>query len=113
MGIFSRTPSIDARDAARRLAAKEVVLLDVREHAEWRAGHIHGALHLPLAQLRRDLQRVPTGRTVVTVCASGSRSRSAARALARAGYDALNLSGGMSAWLRAGLPLDGKPARRR
>ena len=51
------------------------------------------------------MSKLPAGKTIVTVCASGHRSAAAARTLTRAGHDVLNLHGGMSAWTRAGLPL--------
>lgn len=89
-------------------------LLDVREHDEWTAGHIDGAVHIPLDQLSDRREEVPDDRTVVCLCRSGSRSEQAARSLARSGYSADNLDGGMQAWSEAGLPLiadDGAPPR--
>jgi rhodanese-related sulfurtransferase len=105
MGLFTRTRPIDAGSAADLLAARSVVVLDVREPAEWKTGHIQGALHIPLAQLANRLPQLPSGKTIVTVCRSGHRSAVAARTLTRAGHDVLNLRGGMNAWARAGLPL--------
>ncbi|HEV8535485.1 MAG TPA: rhodanese-like domain-containing protein [Candidatus Limnocylindria bacterium] len=86
----------------------ELLLLDVREQDEWDAGHIDGAQHIPLGQLAGKLGEVPTGRPLVTVCRSGSRSDRAAKALKQSGYDAQNLEGGVTAWSRAGLPLVAK-----
>ncbi|MFN2519858.1 MAG: rhodanese-like domain-containing protein [Candidatus Limnocylindria bacterium] len=82
-------------------------LLDVREDAEWAAGHIEGAQHIPLGQLGARLGEVPPGVTVVAVCRTGHRSDFAAGGLRRLGRDALNLDGGVAAWQRAGLPLVG------
>ena len=50
---------------------------------------------------------VPSNRTVITVCRSGARSARAAALLTRDGRDVVNLSGGMHAWARAGLPVVG------
>jgi rhodanese-related sulfurtransferase len=111
MGLFTRTRPIDAGSAADLLAARSVVVIDVREPAEWKTGHIQGALHIPLAQLSSRLPQLPSGKTILTVCRSGHRSAVAARALARAGHDVLNLRGGMNAWARAGLPLSSNNAR--
>jgi rhodanese-related sulfurtransferase len=111
MGLFTRTRPIDAGGAADLLAARSVVVLDVREHAEWKTGHIQGAIHVPLAQLQSRLPQLPSGKTIVTVCRSGHRSALAARTLTRAGHDVLNLRGGMNAWARAGLPLSSRKAR--
>lgn len=82
----------------------EVQLLDVREPAEWSAGHIDSAVHVPMHQLAAAQDRLATDRTIVCVCRSGNRSAAVAEALRRAGYDAVNLLGGMHAWAAGGLP---------
>ena len=81
----------------------EVQLLDVREVPEWVAGHIEGAVHVPMHQLNAAQDQLSTDRTIVCVCRSGQRSAAVAQALSRAGYDAVNLLGGMHAWHLAGL----------
>jgi rhodanese-related sulfurtransferase len=103
--LFSRTATIDARTAADRIAAGSVIVVDVRQQAEWKTGHIEGALHIPLTQLSNQQHQLPSDKTIVTVCRSGHRSALAARTLARTGHDVLNLSGGMNARVTAGLPL--------
>ena len=95
---------------AHRLVADGAVLVDVREHDEWQAGHAPGALHVPLASL--NLDDVPSDAVIVAVCRSGARSKRAVAALHRAGRRAHNLAGGMHAWHRAGLGVvrdDGTP----
>jgi|SRR5579864_1655287 len=109
MGLFTRAAHVDAGSVAEQLANRSVLVIDVRQPAEWRSGHIRGSLNLPLTQLASRLHRIPNDKTIVTVCASGHRSALAARILTRAGYQAENLKGGMHAWTRAGLPLN--PAR--
>jgi rhodanese-related sulfurtransferase len=89
-------------------------LLDVREDDEWQAGHIDGAQHIPLGQLAGRIAELPTGRSIVAVCRSGSRSAAAVRGLRQMGYAAENLDGGVTAWSKAGLPLvdaAGRPGR--
>lgn len=86
-------------------ARDRVVLVDVREDHEWSAGHIEGALHIPLGRLAEELAGLPKDRTVVTVCRTGPRSERGARTLAEAGYDADFLAGGVTAWASAGQPL--------
>lgn len=105
MGLFSRTKSTTAGDVAERLAARSVVVIDVREPSEWRRGHIQGSHHVPLARLAGALPQLPAGKAIVTVCASGHRSAAAARTLERAGYSVENFQFGIRAWSRAGLPL--------
>jgi len=102
---FTRTPAINVIDAADLLRAQGAVVVDVRQHAELRTGHIQDAIHIPLTQLPKRLHQLPHGMTIITVCRSGHRSALAARTLTRAGHNVLNLRGGMSAWTRAGLPL--------
>jgi rhodanese-related sulfurtransferase len=80
-------------------------LLDVREPEEYRQGHIAGSKLIPLGQLQQRLPELPRDREIICVCHSGSRSSSATRALASAGYSAVNLRGGMLGWSRAGLPV--------
>jgi rhodanese-related sulfurtransferase len=92
----------------------EFQLLDVREDDEWTAGHIDGALHIPLGQLAARLDELPKERTIVAVCRSGGRSEAAVRGLRKLGYEAENLEGGVNAWDRAKLPLvdgSGGPGR--
>lgn len=107
---MTESHEVTPAEAARLLEGGEAVLLDVREDDEWAAGHAGAATHIPLGLLRAD--SVPQGRVVVAVCRSGSRSDQAAQALRTAGFDARNLTGGMQAWQRAGLPVlrdDGQP----
>lgn len=98
---FAKVPSVDAA-TARDLVRDGAVLLDVRENNEWNAGHAPQAAHLPLGRVGEASKKVRKGKRVVVMCRSGSRSRSATKALIGMGYDALNLSGGLGAWARAG-----------
>ena len=113
MRLFTRTAYVDAATVAEQLADRSVAVIDVRQPAEWRSGHIHGSLNLPLTQLATRLQGLPNDKTIITVCASGHRSALAARTLQRAGYQAENLKGGMRAWSRAGLPVHSARGARR
>ncbi|MFH9347638.1 rhodanese-like domain-containing protein [Kitasatospora sp. NPDC017646] len=99
-----QTSPARARELAR---AGTAVLLDVREAAEFSAGHAPGALHLPLIALAAgvELPPVATGRTVLAICRSGNRSRRAAELLAARGVEVLNVTGGMGGWAQAGLPI--------
>ncbi len=106
--IFSKPYGTVSPTQAAALAGGGTVLLDVREPHEWQAGHAPRARHIPLSQLPRRAAEVPKGRAVVTVCRSGSRSARAATMLAGEGREVSNLSGGMHAWARAGLPVVAK-----
>jgi len=89
-------------DRALELVAGGATLVDVRESGEWKSGHAPRAVHIPLGQIDSGARRLPKGLPVVVVCASGMRSRTAAKHLRGLGYDAASLSGGMPAWQRAG-----------
>ena len=106
MGLFARIPSVEPEQAAERLRNREVVVVDVRLRHEWKAGRIRGAVHLPLHELSAAVGGMPRDRTLITVCRSGHRSAAAARMLKRAGFEVENLRGGMTRWVRAGLPLE-------
>jgi rhodanese-related sulfurtransferase len=80
-------------------------LLDVREDDEWDAGHVPGALHIPLGELGARYTEIERDRPLFVICRSGNRSGHAAHALAGAGWDARNVSDGMMGWQAAGLPM--------
>ena len=77
-------------------------LLDVRENSEWKSGHAPGAVHVALGNIDQAPRRLRQGRPVVVMCATGMRSRTAAKHLRGLGWDAASLSGGIGAWQRAG-----------
>jgi glyoxylase-like metal-dependent hydrolase (beta-lactamase superfamily II)/rhodanese-related sulfurtransferase len=84
---------------------RDVVVVDVREPSEWREGHVEGALHLPMLEVVKRLEELPAGRPKAVMCAGGLRSSTVVSALERHGVrDCLNVTGGMAAWLKAGLP---------
>ena len=89
-------------DRALDLVRGGASLLDVRESSEWRSGQAPGAIHVALGDIDKAPRRLPRGRPVVVMCASGMRSRTAAKHLRGLGYDAASLSGGLGAWQRAG-----------
>ncbi len=80
-------------------------LLDVRAATEFNAEHIEGAKHRFLGTLPRSLDRLACDRPVVVQCKAGGRSPIAASLLQRAGFNVLDMQGGLDAWKRAGLPV--------
>lgn len=86
---------------ARRAVGDPVVVMDVRSAEEFEAGHIDGAIHVPLADIEADPTRLPLDRPLVTACGrGGGRSEGAAAALAAAGArDVGFLEGGTLGWL--------------
>jgi rhodanese-related sulfurtransferase len=97
---------LDPAAAAERLAVGEAVALDVRELDEWTAGRIAGSVHIPVGELVVRQDEIPDDLPILAVCRTGGRSAWATEMLARAGYEAANLAGGLKAWDAAGLPLE-------
>lgn len=81
------------------------VVLDVREDDEWAAGHIQGAVHVPLAGVPVHLGELPEAEPLIVICRSGGRSAQATAYLLGQGIEAVNLDGGMRAWAQAGRPM--------
>src|SRR3954465_16047643 len=75
-----------------------VILLDVREEDEWQRGHAPGAQHIPMGQIPSRINEIAAGAKLFVVCHLGGRSQRVAQYLARNGYTAVNVSGGMQAW---------------
>src|SRR5215469_1365417 len=83
----------------------EAWLLDVREYDEWAAGHAPDATHIPLGQLGAHTAEIPQDQQIYVICRSGGRSARAAQALNGAGWQAVNVAGGMQDWAAAGRPM--------
>lgn len=82
-------------------------LVDVRSAGEFQLGHLPKAINIPLNQLQRRLDDLPTGKPIIVVCASGNRSRTGAKVIARSGReDVYNLQGGTNAWVQSGYPIE-------
>jgi len=102
-----RVPQITVYDLAEWLEERrDVVVIDVREPSEWREGHIASALHLPMLEAQGRLAEIPPDRPKAVLCAGGLRSSTVISALKRHGITGWhNVTGGMSAWTKAGQPV--------
>jgi rhodanese-related sulfurtransferase len=89
-------------DDAHGMVESGALLLDVREQDEWDAGHAPDAQFIPLGEVSVRVGELPRDRRIVVVCRSGARSDRAAQFLADQGLDAVNVSGGMRAWVASG-----------
>ncbi|MEW6282763.1 MAG: rhodanese-like domain-containing protein, partial [Candidatus Eremiobacterota bacterium] len=91
---------------ARLTGPEPPVVVDVRSPQEYRSGHLEGSRNIPLTELPRRWQEVPSDRPVVIHCQSGYRSGMAASLLAHHGLTChTDMIGGIAAWQQAGLPL--------
>lgn len=79
-------------------------LVDVREKNEFAAGHIKGALNLPLSNLENTYGQLPQDTRIVLYCNSGSRSNTAAELLVQRGYSKIENMEGFTDWVKKGLP---------
>ncbi|HEU4562331.1 MAG TPA: MBL fold metallo-hydrolase [Longimicrobium sp.] len=91
---------------ARRVAGA-VEIIDVRNPSEFEAGHIPGAVNLPLGRLPERLGEIPRGRPLVVHCQSGARASVAIGLLQARGFDEVaHLTGDFSQWSAAGRPVE-------
>jgi rhodanese-related sulfurtransferase len=99
---------LSAPELAERLEQGKVVLLDVRPEAEYRAGHIAGALSAPLERLESIAPELPKRREVVAYCRGPYcvYADDAVRLLRARGMRARRLDVGFPEWRRAGLPVE-------
>ncbi|MEX1182312.1 MAG: metalloregulator ArsR/SmtB family transcription factor [Gemmatimonadota bacterium] len=98
---------IDSVELLRRLEAGEVTLLDVRPPDEYRAGHIPGAVSMPVKELERRLAEIPQDRPVIAYC-RGPFCVFAVEAVERLrqhGYAARRMEHGIGEWRLAGQPV--------
>lgn len=108
LGDRSQLDVMSRAELKRRLSRRDVVVLDVRPAVEYEAGHIAGALSVPIDELRRRLRELPEDTDVVAYCRGPFcvYADDAVRALSRAGFHAARLEDGFPEWARARLPVE-------
>lgn len=103
-----RGRSISILQATQLINQDKGVVVDVREPAEFSAGHLRDAKNIPLGELSKRMGELDKfkSKTVIVMCQSGNRSAGAAAQLKKAGFsDAFSLEGGIAAWQAQGLPV--------
>jgi rhodanese-related sulfurtransferase len=101
-------PEIDVQTlAAERAAGCRV--FDVREPFEYEEARIPGTTLIPMAEVPEEIEQFEGTDTVYLICRTGSRSSKAVEFLRRNGIDAVNVSGGLVAWIEADLPIESGP----
>jgi rhodanese-related sulfurtransferase len=101
--------SITVQEAWERVKAPKTtaMIIDVRETWEFQQGHARGARNIPLSQLGKRLNEVPSDRDILLMCRSGHRSLQAAKYLQQQSLErVVNVSGGMSSWGMHHLPIE-------
>jgi len=99
--MSDRTPEISVEELAVAVQQGKTVV-DVREPGEYEAGHVPGAVLIPMGQLPSRVGELEPSDAVYVVCASGNRSASMTDFLTTAGFDAYSVAGGTSGWVRSG-----------
>lgn len=100
---------IGTLEATRLLNQGGTLVLDVRETAEYAAGHLPRARNIPLKELPQRIAEIAKykEKPVLVACRSGARAGAATRALKHAGFTSVYLlKGGMGAWEQASLPVE-------
>ena len=100
---LAKTEQVSVDELAARIADRaEGQTVDVRRPGEWAAGHIAGAVHIPLAELGLRAGEIDSSRPVHVICAGGFRSSIATSLLEQQGFTHIvNVVGGMTAWIAA------------
>lgn len=109
LGERNRLEPVTKEDLKRRLRNKEkLTILDVRPSEEYAAGHLPGAISVPVKELQRRLRQIPKNREVVAYCRGAycAFAHEAVAYLTKKGYKARRLEEGLTDWAGAGLPVE-------
>jgi hydroxyacylglutathione hydrolase len=110
-GASATIQEIDTASMAELWDDARYQVVDVRSGAEYRAGHVPGAVLAPYTRLPRLEDRIPKDRTLLVHCGSGKRSAAAGSYLAARGWDVQFVDDSWSVWVRGGWPVEkGMPA---
>lgn len=108
---MSGMKSIGPSEATQLSNREDAVFLDIRNEADFQAGHIPDAVHIPLKQLAERSAELAKhkDKPVIAYCRSGNQSNGAGGILKRNGFESVyNLDGGIKAWQKANMPLSSK-----
>jgi rhodanese-related sulfurtransferase len=96
----ANVPTISPEEAREYLNESNYQFIDVRTDSEYDGGHIPKSIHIPLHQIQDRLSEIDSlkNKNIIAYCRSGARSSKATKILIQAGFDVLNLSGGVLSW---------------
>ena len=106
---LSGVPEVGALQAVQLLNRNDALIIDVREPAEFSAGHAPNARNIPLAQFDKRVGELEKfkNRPAVVICQTGSRAHAATALLKKAGFaQVVVLAGGIGAWQQANMPIE-------
>jgi rhodanese-related sulfurtransferase/biotin operon repressor len=109
-GDLNGVELLTKEELAKRLRRKDdLLVLDVRPEQEYAAGHVPGAVSIPVAQLKRRLKELPKSKEIVAYCRGSfcAFAPEAARYLDKKGFRTYILDAGLPDWEAAGLPIEG------
>lgn len=100
--------AVTAEELARRLKDDDVVVLDVRPAEEYRAGHIPGAVSIPVTELKKRWKELPRRREIVAYCRGPYcvQSDTAVALLSTNGFNVRRMAVGLPDWRASGLPVE-------
>ena len=93
-------PTISPEEAREYLNDSNYQFIDVRTDSEYDSGHIQNSIHSPLHEIQDRISEIDSlkNKNIIAYCRSGARSSKATKILVEAGFDVLNLSGGVLSW---------------
>lgn len=103
---------VSGKELLRRMRVGSVTVIDTRPAEEFDAGHLRGALNVPLGDLKRRLRQLPRGQEIVAYCRGPycMLSYEAVAELRKRGFKAVRLEEGYPQWKAAGLPVEQSPS---
>ncbi|MEJ2059869.1 MAG: metalloregulator ArsR/SmtB family transcription factor [Gammaproteobacteria bacterium] len=103
----TQAEAIDAQELLERMRRGKAVVIDVRTHEEFEAGHLPGALHVPIEEIEERLKELPSESEVIAYCRGRycMLANEAVQQLNRHGHRATRLAEGLSGWKLSRLPL--------
>ena len=108
-GAATGAKNVSVQQAVQLINRRDAVLLDVRDAAEYAAGHLPNSRHIPIGEMDKRLKELDKfkQRPVVVICRSGNRAASACAVLKKNGFaEAFALKGGVLGWQQANMPIE-------
>ena len=110
--MASPIKKLSAQFVTQKINREDAVVVDVRSEAEYKQGHIAGAIHLAMDSVKKnDLQKLEKSKSkpIIVVCNAGLSASAAAQTIHKNGFaDVSILQGGMNTWFGANLPVSKK-----